>query len=58
MDKKFAFIVLFSGLCSYLIQAFVLLEANPANWERLERISMLTIWALALVLNRMIDSRI
>ena len=58
MDKEFAISVAFTGLCSYLLQAFVLLQWNPADWERVDRFSMIAIWALSLVMSRMIRSHI
>lgn len=55
MDKEFAISVAFTGLCSYLLWAFILLQLNPAEWERVDRVAT---WALSLVFSRMIRSHI
>ena len=58
MDKDFAISVAFTGLCSYLLQAFVLLQWNPAEWERFDRVALIAIWSASLILSRMIRSNI
>lgn len=58
MDKEFAISVAFTGLCSYLLWAFILLQLNPAEWERVDRVAMVATWALSLVFSRMIRSHI
>ena len=58
MDKEFAISVAFTGLCSYLLWVFILLQLNPAEWERVDRVAMVATWALSLVFSRMIRSHI
>lgn len=53
MDKEFAISVAF-----YLLWAFILLQLNPAEWERVDRVAMVATWALSLVFSRMIRSHI
>lgn len=58
MNKEFAVSVAFTGLCSYLLWAFILLQLNPAEWERVDRCFMIAVWAFSLVMSRMIRSHI
>lgn len=58
MDKEFAISVAFTGLCSYLLWAFILLQLNPAEWERVDRCFMIATWSTSLILSLAFRSRI
>lgn len=58
MNKDFALSVVLTGLGSYLIQGFTLFQWNPAEWERIDRITLIAIWALSIIISKIIKERL
>lgn len=53
MKTSFGEDAIFTGLCIYLFKAFFLMQWNPVDWERIDRIGTIAAWCFTLMIIRM-----